>query len=207
MHFVEELKKINACEDAIEWCETQPDLEMAWRVCTRGDWMLWLAGKLSGPPGDGRKQLVACAMEVAMLARQYASPDVQTAMDRCERAVSSWADGRCTLEDVRLATAYIAYYDDDANTANIYAYYASDASYAPSAVYYAIRAVYYATRIAVDTISFANIAFYANASAYYAAASAYAAADHDYDAKIKTISLAADIVRWHYPVSPEFPDS
>jgi hypothetical protein len=201
MHFVEGIEKLGACEDAVEWCETQPDLETAWRVCHRGDWMLWLAGKLSGPPGDGRKKLVACAMEVPMLARQYASPDVQEIMDRCERAVSAWIDGSGTLEDVRRAAVAA---DDVADV-----YYAASAAYAA----YAACDVYYA---ASKAAAYAAAAAYATDDVYYAASkaaayaaaavyAAYAACDVYYYAKAKTLSLAADIVRRHYPVSPEFP--
>lgn len=35
------LKKINACEDAVQWVGDR-NLQEAWGNCERGDWMLWL---------------------------------------------------------------------------------------------------------------------------------------------------------------------
>src|SRR3990172_72416 len=52
-HWTDELVKMDACAEAVEWARTQPSLARAWRVCPRGDWMLWLAGKRH----VGRKRL------------------------------------------------------------------------------------------------------------------------------------------------------
>lgn len=65
----DKLKRLHACADAQVWIDTQPDEATAWQACDRGDWMLWLIGKQSGPPeSDGRKKLVLCACECARLA-------------------------------------------------------------------------------------------------------------------------------------------
>ena len=44
MTFILELIKLNACEEAINWLETNKftSLQEAWQVCKRADWMLWL---------------------------------------------------------------------------------------------------------------------------------------------------------------------
>ncbi len=57
--WIQKLEKLHACPSAIEWCETQPDYATAWKVCDRGDWMLWLVGRLSGSPKfKSRKKFV-----------------------------------------------------------------------------------------------------------------------------------------------------
>lgn len=65
--WIDELKKLQACDDAIAWCRSYPDLETAWAVCERGDWMLWLAAKTLD-----RKLVVAAACAWAACAA-YAS--------------------------------------------------------------------------------------------------------------------------------------
>ena len=40
------LRRMGACENAVAWAETQPDLPTAWEVCDRPDWLLWLAGRV-----------------------------------------------------------------------------------------------------------------------------------------------------------------
>jgi len=65
-NFVARLKSLDACSDAICWAGKQTDYATLWRDCARGDWMLWLLGKLSGPPHSAsRRKLVACALACA----------------------------------------------------------------------------------------------------------------------------------------------
>jgi hypothetical protein len=68
---LKDVNDLNACEDALEWLLTQPDLITAWNNCNRSDWMIWiLRGTrqlpsyldlqiqlivLETPLGDGRK--------------------------------------------------------------------------------------------------------------------------------------------------------
>lgn len=40
--FVEKLKLLGACDEALEWVATQPDAETAWETCPRYEWMTWL---------------------------------------------------------------------------------------------------------------------------------------------------------------------
>jgi hypothetical protein len=59
---------LGPCSDAREWLETVPDdwtAEQAWGDCERGDWMLWLAGRL----GVDRVAIarVACAVARSVL--------------------------------------------------------------------------------------------------------------------------------------------
>lgn len=60
MTHIEILKNLNACEEAVEWAKTQPDLETAWANCPRSDWMLWLDDKMSLFT-DSERRLMACA--------------------------------------------------------------------------------------------------------------------------------------------------
>ena len=103
-----ELESLNACQEAIEFAATHPDAESAWAACTRGDWMLWLAGKLSGPPeSEGRRKLVACCCECSRLSlpvyeRRYPNDNrVRNCLDVAER----WARGEATIAELRKARA------------------------------------------------------------------------------------------------------
>lgn len=69
---VARLADLAACADALVWTRTQPDAATAWATCERGDWMLWLLGRLSGEPeSDARKKLVYTAMQCARLALSH----------------------------------------------------------------------------------------------------------------------------------------
>ncbi len=57
------LHELGACSSAVEWAHGKT-LHIVWNTCTRGDWLLWLAGKMADKKGwPTRKQLVlaACA--------------------------------------------------------------------------------------------------------------------------------------------------
>jgi hypothetical protein len=70
--FIQDLKKLGACSEAVCWAGTQPDLPTLWANCERADWMLWLAGKKAGEPhSQARKKLVGCATECAATAIQF----------------------------------------------------------------------------------------------------------------------------------------
>ena len=50
--WIEELKKLNACKEALEWCETQDSLEAAWKNCECVGWMEWLLDLRGWPEGS-----------------------------------------------------------------------------------------------------------------------------------------------------------
>jgi hypothetical protein len=134
----ERLTKIGACSEAVEWSKQfGMSAKRAWIACERGDHMLWLCGKLSGPPeSDGRKKLVLCCCECARLslpiyeARYPNDGRVRKCLDTAER----WARGEATIEELReaRAAAYAAYAADAAD-----AYLAADAAAAYAAAAYA----------------------------------------------------------------------
>ena len=176
------IKRTGACQEAIDWGEQYDSLDDAWLNCERGDWMLWLAGRLSGEVGSAsRKKLVLAACECARLTL----PHVKKGELRPLRAIETaekWArgEGNITLTDVRAA----------ANAA--YAAYAADAADAAYAAAYAANAAYAAAHAA----NAANAAAYAAAYAANAANAAYTAAH------AATLKQCADIVRKHFPTAP-----
>jgi len=182
--WIEPLKEIKACEDALEWCKGYESLAGAWAVCQRGDWMLWLLGKLSGnPESASRKRLVLTACQCARLALPY----VESGELRPLRAIEvteAWARGDEGIrrEDVRKAAAHAAYAAYAAASASAYAAASASAS-------------------AADAAAHAAYAAYAAAPAAYAAA--HAAAHAAYAARLKTLAKCADIARQYYPVAPK----
>ena len=103
------LRNMDACKDAIAWLKTQPDTAPAWATCDRGDWMLWLLGRLSGDPGsDSRKRLVYVACQCARLVlpvfeSQYPDdPRPRQAIETAERHARG--DPSISLADVRRAS-------------------------------------------------------------------------------------------------------
>lgn len=104
-HWTDRLVELRACPDAVEWARTQPDLATAWATCERVDWMLWLAGRVAGPPGDdSRRPLVLaaceCAERVLPLIRNEWAQAIATAAIQTAQA---WAHGEATIEEVRAA--------------------------------------------------------------------------------------------------------
>lgn len=45
-HWSRKLDPMGACDDAVVWARTQPSFAAAWKECQRGDYMLWLLGRL-----------------------------------------------------------------------------------------------------------------------------------------------------------------
>ena len=71
-HWTDLLVRLNACPEAVEWARGYRSLAAAWAACERGDWMLWLAARLSGRPGSkSRRLVVLAAADCAATALQY----------------------------------------------------------------------------------------------------------------------------------------
>ncbi len=135
----------DTCSKAMTWAKSFRTFQKAWNVCERGDWMLWLIGKLSGKPdSDTRRKLVLTACKCARLSLSQVSAGELRPLKAIE-AAEAWANRKpgITLVDVRKA----------ANAAN-----AADAAYA---AYAAANAATYAAADAADAA--ANAA--ANAAA------------------------------------------
>lgn len=109
-HWTEQLIALNACPEAVEWARGYRSAQTAWDACERGDWMLWVCGRLSGPPESAsRRKLVLTACACARTALRYAPADERrprSAILTTER----WARGThsVTLDMVRDAAASAA---------------------------------------------------------------------------------------------------
>ena len=116
----------------MEWAFEQKSLAEAWKNCEKGNWMLWLAGKFSGPSGDQRRRkLVLAACECAQLSLAYVKPGEKRPAEALKIA-TAWAMGEIvTLDELRVA-AYAAYAAtsaaDAANAATYAAAYAANAA-------------------------------------------------------------------------------
>jgi hypothetical protein len=172
------LAELRACEEAVTWAKGYGSLDAAWAACERGDWMLWLAGRLGGPPESGqRKTLVLCACACARLALPYV-PTGETRPLAAIETAERWARGEATLDEVRVARRAAAAYAASAAAA------AADAAAADAAAAYAAAAD-------------AAAAYAADAAAAYAAKAAAR--------KIKraeVLKQCANIVRKYYPKCP-----
>ena len=98
-HWTEELERLNACKEAVEWAEGFPSLQDAWEACERGDWMLWLAGKYCRSKED-RKPLVLAACGCARLALPFVEEGEERPLKAIE-TVEAWTRGEATIQQVR----------------------------------------------------------------------------------------------------------
>ncbi len=178
MKFSDKLIAMNACTEAVEWCGSR-GLVKAWRECPRGDWMLWLAGRID----IDRKLLVLATCDCAETALQYV-PEGEDRPAKCIQVARNWCEGTASMDDVKAARR------------DAYAAYAAAAAAA-----YAYAAAAYAA-------AYAAAAADADAAAYAAAAdaAAYAAADAAADAasanaRRKSLKTCANLVRKRIPVS------
>ena len=123
------LVKLNACHDAQQWANTYPDLQTAWSACERGNWMLWLCGRLAGPQESAsRKKLVLAACACARLSLQYVVKGETRPLKAIETA-EAWANGAdgVSLDMVRAAAA-AAYAASSAAAAAAYSSSAASSS-------------------------------------------------------------------------------
>src|SRR5579863_714630 len=99
------LASLGACQEAVQWIGER-DLKTAWAECERGDWMLWLSGKMEGKKGwPTRKQIVLAACDCAELSlsifeKRY--PNDKRPRVAIETA-RKWANGEASIEEVRAA--------------------------------------------------------------------------------------------------------
>ena len=92
--FVSLLEELNACSEAIKWMsEFEGTTKQAWQQCDRGDWMLWLLGKVNAD----RKLMVLSACQCARLVL-HLNKDIRviTAIETAE----AWAKDETTLEEL-----------------------------------------------------------------------------------------------------------
>ena len=159
MTLTEFLTKHNACAGAVAWAAKQPDLETAWRKCTRIGWMCWLAGRVID---ERTMRHLAC--DFAETAWPFAGEG--DALLQCMFTVEiarGYADG---TEDEETRSA--AYYSANSaassaanSAANSAAYYSASSSASSAACFVACSAACF---VACSAASSA-----ASSAAYYAA--------------------------------------
>jgi hypothetical protein len=140
MNLSEKISHFYPCTSAKIFLEKfqEGEEQKTWNKCERGDWMLWLLGKLAGPPNsESRKRLVKAALACARLAPAIENPKSEQTRQTCLKTTNDYLDGTASLEDVKAAAnaAYAAAYA---------AYAAAYAAYAVYAVAYAANAAIYA---------------------------------------------------------------
>lgn len=176
------LKSIGACSEGVKW-RSKRDLKTAWAECERGDWMLWLCGKMVGKKGWPARQeiiLVTCdcaELSLPIFENKYPNDD------RPRKAIETarlWASGKSVIKEVRRSAKSAPCYVSFAA-----AYYASCASFAAA----------YAALAARDTAHDAgNAAAYSALAVAFAASTAGSVADGG-EAKTSTLRKCADICR------------
>jgi hypothetical protein len=98
------LRSLHACKEALTWAKGKTLAEI-WEQCERGDWLLWLCGRMCGKDGwHTRQELVLAACVCAEKALKY----VKKGADRPRIAIETarrWARGEATIAEVRTAAA------------------------------------------------------------------------------------------------------
>ena len=98
------LVEINACSEAREWASGK-SLAAVWKTCKRGDWLLWLCGKMADKPNwPTHKEVVLAACDCAELSLKHAPPGEERPR-KCLETVRAWAAGNATIHEVRTARA------------------------------------------------------------------------------------------------------
>jgi hypothetical protein len=184
IHWTDKLVELNACEEAVEWARKYDTPEKAWTVCKRGDWMLWIAGRLASKStknSRARHIVVLAACACARLSLQYVPAGEERPLRAIETA-ERWArrESGVSLTDVRAATGAVA---------------AAIVAIATHSAAAAATAAYTAACNAHDADADADIAAYASA----AATSPY---DTNASARKRMLKQCADVVRVHIPEPP-----
>jgi hypothetical protein len=176
------LRTIEACNDSIAWMGSLPPdttPETAWTICPRGDWLIWLLGRLHVRGLISRQTLVLASCASARTAlRHLAGTPWETACCEAINVAEQWCHGEATLDDVRAATRAVwqARRADAADADAAYAAYAAAyAAYAYAAADADAAYAAYAAAYAAAAAAYAYDAADAAAAAAYSAAAAYAA--------------------------------
>ncbi|MDE2099233.1 MAG: hypothetical protein KGL39_18410, partial [Patescibacteria group bacterium] len=86
------LRKLHACSEATAWVAGR-DLDQVWNACHRGDWLLWLVGRMADEPGwPTRQQVALAACDCAESALQFIEPGEDRPRAAIEMA-RKWARG------------------------------------------------------------------------------------------------------------------
>jgi len=137
------LTELAACPEAVKWAGRKTH-KKAWETCKRGEWLLWIAGKVD----IDRKLLVLAACACARTALKYV-PDGEDRPRIAIETAEAWVRGEATIDQVRSASYAAAYAACAANAANAaHAANAANAAYAANAASYAASLAAYAANAA-----------------------------------------------------------
>ena len=144
MPLSDRIEHLSPCSEGVEYLNTFDTWEDFWQKCNRGDWMLWLCGKLAGEPmSDSRRPLALAACECARLSLPYLSPRSRKNSTKLIRLVETWATNNTVTRQHLLDAATAAY------TADV-----ADAAYAAAAAAAAVAAdVAYAATVKATTLA------------------------------------------------------
>ena len=90
-HWSERLARLGACEEALDWCKSQPSPEAAWDACPRGDWLIWIAARVV----PNRRLVVGVACQCVRDAVEFGYQ-----MRLALGVVGAWAWGEVTAVEV-----------------------------------------------------------------------------------------------------------
>ena len=88
-HWTGKLKKMDACQEAIDWAKQYPNLQAAWDNCPRADWMLWLAAH-QGLTLDRHCAMVRAVCQMVRRQLHHVSPAESEPL-RAIEAAEKWA--------------------------------------------------------------------------------------------------------------------
>ena len=96
------LVELKACPEAREWASGK-SLAVVWKTCKRGDWLLWLCGKMADKPNwPTRKEVVLAACDCVEPSLKHV-PAGEERPRKCIETVRAWAAGNATIGEVRTA--------------------------------------------------------------------------------------------------------
>ena len=177
------LKNLNACSESLSWANKRKTSRNAWLSCPRGDWLLWLAGRI----GIDKNLIILAACDIAESVLHLVPENEERPRKAIETA-RAFIAGKATIEEVRAAdAAYATWHAADA------AYYAANAAYAAADAAAANAAAAYAADAAASSVAAADAAA---ADAADAAANAVTDRDSAWAEKQKEL---ADIARNRIP--------
>ncbi len=151
--WIKELESLNPCAEGVMYAKGHATLQEAWDLCDRGDWMLWLAGKLTTTEKTW-KVLVLCTCECARQSLQYVPAEDKRPLAAIEIA-ERWARGeQVTRNEVRKsAYAYASTAAYDAYAAASYAFsITSGAAYDAYASAYASVCRHASLKLSADIV-------------------------------------------------------
>ena len=101
------LARMNACDESSRWLAVLPSdttPESAWSTCPRGDWLVWLLGRLhrAGVLSRQTLTLAGCAAARTSLVHLAGTPWHAPSLAAIE-TTERWCRGEATPEEVRKA--------------------------------------------------------------------------------------------------------